>query len=456
MEKKININELVNELVNELKEKVSDDAKRGTISINCQESKNIFESRHSKEVKISFSEKGNWKVEESKEVFAESDPIKRRVTIHKSQLHCEDEIIEKYYDENNRLIKKICGDYCEKYEYKNGKLSKSIFIKNGKSTLTYYNESCLPVKQLFCGNSSVVRAKDYNTVFSAEYNQKGYMTNLVKDNGSITKEYSFMGDKIVSHKSIFKNKNNEVIGMEVASLNDHGHLTKLVSNGKTIREFKYDYDLSYNNSFNNFLPYYAFLDLGDKTIIYKRETKRFGLNEYKAPDSDKFCYQESRHQYIIKQCGLPLPHIINIMTVEKYDALNKGFNILVSKTYDSGLLQLDSYKMYKINDEGELENLSELAYDSNGVTTKSHLLDGKIIKKETWYTHTASTFDDDSIPYQYSIYEEFGTQKDIERYDSYFDDQVTEKEINNLIMKEMYQYNKIIKHECSILYNLDE
>ena len=35
MEKKININELVNELVNELKEKVSDDAKRGTISINC-------------------------------------------------------------------------------------------------------------------------------------------------------------------------------------------------------------------------------------------------------------------------------------------------------------------------------------------------------------------------------------------------------------------------------------
>ena len=62
MEKKININELVNELVNELKEKVSDDAKRGTISINCQESKNIFESRHSKEVKISFSEKGKRQV----------------------------------------------------------------------------------------------------------------------------------------------------------------------------------------------------------------------------------------------------------------------------------------------------------------------------------------------------------------------------------------------------------
>lgn len=450
MEKKFNINELVNEL----KEKVSKDAKRATISVKATQSKGIFDSKHSEEVKVSFSEKDKWKVEESKEIFAESDISKRKITIHKSQLHCEDEIIEKYYNENNRLVKKICGDHCEKYEYKNGRISKSIFIKDGKSTLTYYNESGLPVKQLFCGNSSVVRAKDYNTVFSAEYNQKGYMTNLVRDNGSITKEYSFMGDQIVSRKSIYKNKNNEVIGMEVASLNDHGHLTKLVSNGKTIREFKYDYDLPYKTINNPILPYYAFLDLGDKTIIYKKETKRFGLNEYKAPDSDKFCYEESKHQYIIKQCGLPLPLVINIMTVKKYDEINKGFDTLVSKTYDSGLLKLDDYKMYKINNEGgELEILSELTYnDDTGIITKSHFLDGKIVKKETWYDNITSSDGN----YYYNIYEEFGNQEDIERYDSYFDDQNIEEEINDLIMKEVYQYTNFIKHECSILYNLDE
>lgn len=451
MEKKFNINELVNEL----EEKVSKDAKRATISVKASQTKNVLESRHSEEVKVSFSEKDKWKVEESKEIFAENDASKRKVTIHKSQLHCEDEIIEKYYNENNRLVKKICGDHCEKYEYKNGRISKSIFIKDGKSTLTYYNESCLPVKQLFCGNSSVVRAKDYNTVFSAEYNQKGYMTNLVRDNGSITKEYSFMGDKIVSYKSIFKNKNNEVIGIEVASLNDHGHLTKVVSNGKTVREFKYDYDLPYISYGAATLPYYAFLDLGDKTIIYKRETKRFGLNEYKAPDSDKFCYEESKQQYIIKQCGLPLPHVINIMNVGKYN--KDRYLIPVSETYDSGLLNLYNNKMYKINNEGELEILSELTYnDDTGIMTKSYLLDGKIVKKETWYNHIASVCDNDDVSYYYSIYEEFGTQKDIERYDSYFDEQITEKEINTLITNEMYQYIKIIEQECSNLYNLDE
>lgn len=449
MEKKFNINELVNEL----EEKVSKDAKRATISVKATQSKGIFDYKHSEEVKVSFSEKDKWKVEESKEIFAESDISKRKVTIYKSQLHCEDEIIEKYYNENNRLVKKICGDHCEKYEYKNEKITKSIFIKDGKSTLTYYNESCLPVKQLFCGNSSVVRAKDYNTVFSAEYNQKGYMTNLVRDNGSITKEYSFMGDKIVSHKSIFKNKNNEVIGMEVASLNDHGHLTKLVSNGKTIREFKYDYDLPYE-VIGVILPYYAFLDLGNKTIIYKRETKRFGLNEYKAPDSDKYCYEESKHQYIIKQCGLPLPHVINIMNVGKYNG--DGCLIPVSETYDSGLLNLYNDKMYKINNEGELEILSELTYNDDCIMTNSYLLDGKIVKKETWYNHIASIDDNDGVSYYYSIYEEFGNQKDIERYDNYFDDQIIEEEINDLIMKEMYQYTNFIKHECSILYNLDE
>lgn len=451
MEKKFNINELVNEL----EEKVSKDAKRATISVKASQTKNVLESRHSEEVKVSFSEKDKWKVEESKEIFAENDASKRKVTIHKSQLHCEDEIIEKYYNENNRLVKKICGDHCEKYEYKNGRISKSIFIKDSKSTLTYYNESGLPVKQLFCGNSSVVRAKDYNTVFSAEYNQKGYMTNLVKDNGSITKEYSFMGDKIVSYKSIFKNKNNEVIGIEVASLNDHGHLTKVVSNGKTVREFKYDYNLPYISYGTATLPYYAFLDLGDKTIIYKRETKRFGLNEYKAPDSDKFCYEESKQQYIIKQCGLPLPHVINIMNVGKYN--EGGYLIPVSETYDSGLLYLYDYKTYKINNEGELEILSELTYnDDTGIMTKSYLLDGKIIKKETWYNHIASINDNDGVSYYYSIYEEFGTQKDIERYDSYFDEQITEKEINTLITNEMHQYIKFIEHECSNLYNLDE
>ena len=451
MEKKFNINELVNEL----KEKVSKDAKRATISVKASQTKNVLESRHSEEVKVSFSEKDKWKVEESKEIFAENDASKRKVTIHKSQLHCEDEIIEKYYNENNRLVKKICGDHCEKYEYKNGRISKSIFIKDGKSTLTYYNESGLPVKQLFCGNSSVVRAKDYNTVFSAEYNQKGYMTNLVRDNGSITKEYSFMGDQIVSHKSIYKNKNNEVIGIEVASLNDHGHLTKLVSNGKTVREFKYDYNLPYISYGVATLPYYAFLDLGDKTIIYKRETKRFGLNEYKAPDSDKFCYEESKQQYIIKQCGLPLPHVINIMNVGKYNG--DGCLIPVSETYDSGLLNLYNNKMYKINNEEELEILSELTYnDDTGIMTNSYLLDGKIVKKEAWYNHIASIDDNDGVSYYYSIYEEFGTQKDIERYDRYFDDQITEKEINTLITNEMYQYIKIIEQECSNLYNLDE
>lgn len=439
MEKKFDINELVNEL----KEKVSDDAKRGTISINCQESKNIFESRHSKEVKISFSEKGNWKVEESKEVFAESDPIKRKVTIHKSQLHCEDEIIEKYYDENNRLIKKICGDYCEKYEYKNGKLSKSIFIKNGKSTLTYYNESCLPVKQLFCGNSSVVRAKDYNTVFSAEYNQEGYMTNLVKDNGSITKEYSFMGGNVISYKSIFKNKNNEVIGLEVTSLNDHGHLSKVISNGKTIRDFVFEYDVPYRTL--NIPVSYAFLDLGNKTIEYKKETKRFDLNEYNAEDSNTFCYEESMHKYIIKQCGKP-SRVINVKSVYKF--IN-GHNFFpVSTTYDSGIVCEDS-KMYKIDNKGKLEKIFSREYDdSTRTVTKSYLLNNKLIKRERESISNELYDETEMFSFcKYSIYEEFGNPEDIELYDNYFDDLNTVKEIYKLIEKEAYHHLKMINYE---------
>lgn len=439
MEKKFNINELMNEL----KEKVSDDAKRGTISINYSEN-DFMNNKRVEEVKESFSEKDKWKIEESKETVSTNDQVKRKVTIFKSQLHGDDEITEKYYNEDNKLVKKICGDHCEKYEYnQNGTISKSIFTKNGKSTLTYYNQFGLPVKQLFCGNSSVVRAKDYNTVFSAEYNQKGYMTNLVKDNGSISKEYSYMGGNVISYKSIFKNKNDEVIGLEVTSLNDHGHLSKVISNGKTIREFEYEYNVPYRTL--NIPVSYAFLDLGNKTIEYKKETKRFDLNEYNAEDSNTFCYEESMHKYIIKQCGKP-SRVINVKSVCKF--IN-GHNFFpVSTTYDSGIVCEDS-KMYKIDNKGKLEKIFSREYDdSTRTVTKSYLLNNKLIKRERESISNELYDETEMFSFcKYSIYEEFGNPEDIELYDNYFDDLNTVKEIYELIEKEAYHHLKMINCE---------
>ena len=420
------------ETVNELKKSISDDAKRGTISVNYSEN-DFLNNKRIEEVKESFSEKDKWKIEELKETtVSTNDQVKRKVTIFKSQLHSDDEITEKYYNEDNKLVKKICGDHCEKYEYnQNGIVNKSIFTKNGKSTLTYYNQFGLPVKQLFCGNSSVVKAKDY-------------MTNLVKDNGSISKEYSFMGGNVISYKSIFKNKNDEVIGMEVTSLTDHGHLSKVISNGKTIREFEYEYNVPYKPL--NIPVSYAFLDLINKTIEYKKKSKRFGLNEYNAKDSDTFCYEESMHKYIIKQCG-KLTRVINVKTVYKFNNHN-FFPIPVSTTYYSGLVCKDS-KMYKINNKGKLEKIFSREYDDSTRTiTKSYLLNNKLIKRER-ESISNELYDEIemSSSCKYYIYEEFGNPEDIELYDNYFDDLNTVKEIYELIEKEAYHHLKMINCE---------